>query len=190
MPTVSQLAQKFSSFYWNLTFITVFTTARRHWFLYWNIQLSLILNIHFNIISLLRLNSDLSPWGSPSEAFYINSCHIPRPSHPPAFRQPNTTGQYTAVNSATAANSNYAVSCRLLFQPSTHVTAPHNPHSRSARVPQFLHVLITTHPHVSWVFKQIRVMGREWSTYGAEQRCILGFRRKTWGKETTWKTLA
>jgi hypothetical protein len=137
------------SFYWNRMFITVFTTARRHWFPYWNTQLNLILNIHFNIISLLRLNSGLSPSGSPSEAFYINSCHISRPSHPPAFDQPHTTSQYTAVNSTTAAYSNYAALCRLLFQPPTYVTSPHNPLSWSVCLPQFLHFLITTHPHVS-----------------------------------------
>ena len=149
MPTVSQLAQKFPTFYWNLVFITVFTTARRHWCLYWHIQLSLILNIHFNVISLLRLNSGLSPSGSPSEALYINSWHISRPSHPPALDQPHTTAQNTAVNSTTAASSNYAALCRLLFQPPTYVTSPHNPHSRSVCLPQFPHFLITTHPHVS-----------------------------------------
>ena len=31
-------------------------------------------------------------------------------------------------------------------------------------------------------------MGGERSTYGGEDRCILGFGGENWEKETTWKT--
>jgi hypothetical protein len=33
-------------------------------------------------------------------------------------------------------------------------------------------------------------MSRTFSTYGGEERCILGFSGETWVKETTWKTQA
>jgi hypothetical protein len=33
-------------------------------------------------------------------------------------------------------------------------------------------------------------MGRAYSTYGGEERCVQGFSELTWGKETNWKTQA
>jgi len=48
-------------------------------------------------------------------------------------------------------------------------------------------MICTPHP-ILFGWSNWNEVGGACSTYGGEQRCIRGFGRETWGKQTTWKT--